>query len=374
TTQADAGEDYSPVLDYTLGSLALQAGDIERAVAQYRTAIERFPNFYRAYQNLGLAYIQDRRFGEALPFLLKALELGGGNGGLYGLIGYSYLSTDRPEAGLDAYRQALLYQPESRDWRLGKLNSLIASGAAAEAARYLDELIKEMPGNADLWMQQANSFLQLQRYEDAIANLEYLRRENLASPPSLALLGDLYLSESLPGLALTAYQAARESGELSTDRELRMVESLVARNALAEADALIGEIKSSVFDELAPGTQTRLLTLEARTALGLEQPDRAFALLQEVVERDPLNGEAQLTLGDFYRERGDLVRAEFAYEAAEKVEAYRLRALTALARLEVAQREYQAALRYLRRAQEIEERDFIARYIRQLEAAVSSAS
>ena len=373
-TTRTAGEEYSAAIDYTLGSLKLQQGDINAAINHYREAIRRFPSFYRAYQNLGLAYIQQQNFAEALPFLLKALEIGGGNGGLYGLIGYSYLSTDRPEAALDAYRNALLYQPGSKDWRLGKLNALIATGDSAAAARFLDELLKEMPDNTDLWMQQANSFLKLERYDDAMANLELLRRGAQASPESLSLLGDLYLNENLPAIAVEAYAEALEADKLSVDRQIRMVEGLINRGALAQADALIQTVKAGLANaSLSPSRQTTLLTLEARAALGLDQRDRAFGLLQEVVALDPLNGEAQLTLGDFYREQDDYARAVFAYEAAEKVDAYRLRALTALARLEVGQRKYAAALVFLKRAQAIEEREYIAAYIRQLEAALASA-
>ena len=324
-------KDVSPALDYFIASLYLQNGLIDPAIPKYLAAIKAFPNFYRAYQNLGLAYVQKGDYSNAVTYLTKALEIGGGNGGLYGLIGYSYLNTDRPETALDAYRNALLFEPDSNDWRLGKLNALVATGDSGDAARYIDELLLDMPENSDLWMKQANSFLALQRYEDAIANLNLLRGEGKASTPALVLLGDLFLNENMANEAVEVYLEVSAKEDLSSDRKINLVRGLLSRAMNEQAETLIEELTSNSIGDLTPDQELDLLTLQARTALALGKAEVAFDVLQDVVKRDPLNGEAQLTLGDFYRTKGDLVRATFAYEAAEKVADYEVKALTAQA-------------------------------------------
>lgn len=367
------GNDTSPALDYFIASLYLQNGEVDVAIPEYIKAIKAFPNFYRAYQNLGLAYIQKSNFTDAITYLTKALEIGGGNGGLFGLIGYSYLNTNRPETALDAYRNALLYEPDSQDWRLGKLNALFASGDAGDAARFIDELLVEMPDNTDLWMKQVNSFLELEDYQSAIANLNILRVEGRASTPSLVLLGDLFLNENLPGKAVEVYMEVSKREDLAPERKISLIRGLLGRGSNEEAERLIAEVTANSEASFTPKQELDLLTLQARTALALGKAEVAFEALQDVVKRDPLNGEAQLALGDFYRDKGDLARSTFAYEAAEKVDRYRVKALTSLARLKVSQRDYAEAIKILRRAQALEERDYIADYIRKLEAALASA-
>ncbi len=365
--QDEEGTPYSAALDYTLGSLYLQDGNISRATQYYLTAIRKFPNFYRAYQNLGLAYVQRSDFESGIEYLVKALEIGGGNGGLFGLIGYSYLSMGYPEIALDAYRNALMYQPDSRDWQFGKLNALVQSNQNEQVIAYINDMLKQRPNEANLWTQQANSFLLLSQYEDAIANLEVLRDMGQATTASLTLLGDLYLNEGMAELAVVAYQDAFKTGTMTLEKVLQLSQSLLARGSVDESGELLSTLSESDLSAASPDEQLDVLTLQARVALAQGNSDEAFAILEEVVDRDPLNGEAQLTLGDFYRERGDIVAAQFAYEAAVKVDEFEWKACIALARLFVSQREYANALEYLKQARSIDDQRFISDYISQLE-------
>ena len=371
--QAAMTAESSAALDYTIGSLLLQEGDRQGALRQYETAIRKFPNFFRAYQNAGLAYVQGGEYAEALTFLTKALEIGGGNGALYGLIGFCYLQLERPSQALDAYRQALIFQPESNDWRLGKLNSLLAVGETQLATAMLDEMIRENPADADLWLMQANVFQRERNLQAALANLEYVDRLGASNAQSLNLLGDLYLGEGLGELAAEAYSDALATGDLSPARALQIVGNLANRGATAEANTFIGQIRTEGL-EMTDAQDLELMNLEARLALETGERDRAAEILGEVVRRDPLNGTALLTLGNYYRETGDLERAEFQFEAASRVPESQVRALTALARLKVTQRNYREAVELLRRAQAIEARPFIAEYIDRLEAAIRAGA
>jgi len=363
--------DSSAALDYTIGSLLLQDGDRAGALRSYETAIRKFPNFFRAYQNAGLAYVQGGEFEEALTYLTKALEIGGGNGAIYGLIGYAYLSTGRPSQALDSYRQALLFQPNSNDWKLGKLNALLETNQNTLAIAMLDEMITERPDLGDLWMMQANAFLGDQRLGDALTNLEYVNRLGQATAPSLMLLGDLYLGEGLTSEAATVYADAMATGELSNNRLLVMAENLANRGAATEADAFLASMDAVAFSEAEELTK---LNLQARLALSQGEQERAAEILEQVIARDPLNGRALLTLGNYYRDQGDLERATFQYEAATRVPDVQLNALTALARLKVSQKQYRQAVELLRRAQAIENRSFVAEYIDRIEAAIRAGA
>ncbi|HBO57478.1 MAG TPA: hypothetical protein DD622_03465, partial [Opitutae bacterium] len=73
----------------------------------------------RAYKNLGLVYVQDGNFKKAIPTISKALELGVVDGRAYGLLAYGYLSEEKYYPAEAAYRQAILIQPDVKDWKIG---------------------------------------------------------------------------------------------------------------------------------------------------------------------------------------------------------------------------------------------------------------
>jgi len=361
---------HSPALDYTLGSLFLESGNSEAAKAQYEKAIERFPTFQRAYQNLGLALVQERGFEEALPYLTKAVELGASGGTIWGLIGFSYLNTGKATQALAAYEQALLFQPESRDWRLGKLNALLEARETVRALALLREMLEEDPENMNLWLQQANAYLGLGEMMEAAASLEWVARRGGGSTQSLLLLGDLYLNEGLFPLALNAYEAVLEGGEADPERMLSTVSNLSARGAGTEATVFLQAVKATFGEALSDKQNLEALNIEAQLALADGRRDEAASLLEKIIGLDPMNGPALITLGDYYRDQGESERAALQYERAAEVEEVEVKALLALGRLHVRERDYRKALHYLNEAQRIQPQSFVADYIHQLEQVV----
>lgn len=373
SVQADPeAEDPSPALHYTLGSLYLQSGDIDTAIRKYKEAVEGFPTFQRAYQNLGLAHVQAGDFDEALPFLTRAVELGATGGTVWGLIGYASLNTGQPTRALTAYDQALVFQPDSKDWRLGKLNALLDADKRDLAIALLRELLRENPSDTDLWLQQANAYLGQGESMEAAINLEWVARKGGGSGQSLLLLGDIYLNEGLTELALNAYEAVLDSGESKPERLLSVVDNLSARGATTQARGFLERLDTAIGEELSEELSLRKLNLEAQLALADGEPDAAAATLEEIIRRDPLNGSALVSLGDYYRDNGEWEQAVLQYERALEVESVRIRALHALARLHVARKQFKEALRYLEEAQRVEPREYVADYIGQLRQVVRS--
>ncbi len=364
--------DSSAALDFTLGSFLLQQQKTAEAIALYETAIRKFPNFFRAYQNLGLALIQTGRHKEAIVPLTQALEIGAGNGGLFGLLGYAFLNTGRPSEALDAYREALIRQPDSRDWQMGKLNALIALQAHPEVVGMIDGLLQGDMDDTGLWLMQANALLGLSRPLEAAANLEVVHGKQAATAATQALLGDIYLNGGLPDLALEPYLAALRSGSLTAVRALRIGEALGSRAAPEAATTFLTFLDRSDRSGWSPAEEVALLNLRARAALAAGDGVGAASLLEEVVRRDPMNGPALITLGDHYLASGRKAEAEFSYGNAARVEASRVRAWHALARMKVEQGDYRAALTFLEDAQKLEPRAFVADYIDRLRQVMRS--
>ncbi|MDQ8187783.1 tetratricopeptide repeat protein [Pelagicoccus sp. SDUM812002] len=367
--EAGLTADSSAALDYTIGSLYLQQGETDKAIETYRGAIKKFPNFFRAYQNIGFALVQQAKYDEAKPMLIEAIEIGGGNGTLFGLLGYCFLNTGDTSLSLDAYRQALLFQPDSSDWLLGKLNSLLDLQMNEEAIGMLSDLIAKRPSEANFWMMQANAYMGARDFEKALANLELVSRMGAASPASLALLGDIFLNEGLADLAVERYTDAIKSGDLPAQKLLTAAEGLAQRGSIQQSLDLVSRIESGYSSKLSPKDELALLNLKASGALAQGDSAAASKILEEIVSKDPLNGKALLLLGDLYKSKDDTENAMIQYERASKVKGFEAKALISLARLEVALKDYSSAITNLRRANALEPKAYLEDYISRLEAA-----
>lgn len=203
-----ATPESSAVFDFLLGQMYLQSGKYDRAIVEYEKAIRKFPEFMRAYKNMGLAHIQLDHCDKARPYILKVMEMGGADGLSYGFLAHCYLQDEKYATALNAYKMARLFQPDNRDWKAGEAQASLMAGKYDDAIMLLDELIMDAPEEARYWMMQANGFMALEDRGRATANLEVVKRMNKATARSLLLLGNLYIAENMSKLAYPAYKAA----------------------------------------------------------------------------------------------------------------------------------------------------------------------
>lgn len=372
--EAAVKPDASALFDYTLGTIWFQRGDLTNALRHYETALAKFPDFLRAQRNLALTLVRAGRWAEAIPALTRTLALGGADGRIYALLAFAQLREGRPLAAAAAYQQALLFEPDNLEYQLGLVQCQVASGQHAAALALLDELLARHPEREALWTLQANLYVQQNQLDRAIVNLEILRKLGRAAPAQLSLLGDLYLAEAVPDLALSAYlEAARLDGGTNLTRALRAADLLAGRGAWAEAQTLLDRVRELAAGDLPREEELKRLRLEARVALGRGEGARAIQTLERLLEVNPLDGEALLLAGDYYRQAGDPDRAALRYDAAAKVAGFEATALVKLAQLHVEARRYTQAVELLRRAQKLQPRDNVQRYLEQVEQVAARA-
>ena len=56
--------------DYILGTIYLQEGEFDKAIATYEQAVKKFPEYLRAYKNLGIAYSQSGNSEKAIRIVV----------------------------------------------------------------------------------------------------------------------------------------------------------------------------------------------------------------------------------------------------------------------------------------------------------------
>ena len=359
----------SAVFDFTLGNLYFQQDDTETAVRHYQAALAKFPSFRRAHKNLRLIQVPSGRFVEAIQSLSRVIELGGGDGLAYGLLGYAYGATQQDTSAESAYRNAMLLQRDVVDWKLGLTQSLFRQQKYEEAATLCGELLARFPDRADYWLLQANAFIGLKQPLRAAENFEMVQRMGKATVRSQQTLGDIYVNEGLWDLAARAYgMALAIDPRQPSSGPMRWVEILAQRGAMPQAGELLARVKGNYDGQLDDAERAKLLKLQARLAVAGDGGSAdSVGILEEIVALDPLDGEALILLGQHYAGIDEPEQAIFYYERAASLEDYEADAKTRQAQLLVGQSRYAEAVPLLKRAQEIEPRDDVARYLEQVE-------
>ena len=359
---------------FLIGTLYLTAQQNDAAKEYYNKALEKYPNYRRAHKNLALVYLQDQELDKALKHLSRTIELGEKDGRQYGLLGYIYLSEGNYFAAENAYRDAILQEPDVVDWKLGLVQALLGMGKFVDANALIEGLIAEDPNNATFWLLQVNAYLGMDKPDRAIANLEMLRRMQQLKPASLKLLADIYMNEQMRGLALARYNdlMAVDSDVRYLPTMINIGELLVYTQDYERAKQLLSKIESS-YAGADQDEEIDILNLRAKVARATGDEALAQDTLEEIINKDPLNGDALIEMAGIKQSKGNFEEAVFLYEQAAKIEDYEYKALVAHAQLLVKEREYKDAIPLLQRALTIKEDPRISRFLDEVKRAARNA-
>ncbi len=366
--ERERGRDANALFDFTLANIYFQQGKLDGAADAYTVAVEKYPKFRRAWKNLGLIHVRKNEYAEALPALTRVVELGGGDALTYGLLGFAYASEGNDLSAESAYRMAILLDPDTLDWKMGLARSLFKQERYGEAVALCDSLIGEQPESADLWLLQANAYIGLEKPLKAAENYEFVDELGQSTAESLMMLGDIYVNEELFRVAVDSYMRAMEKDPLRTvERAMRAARVMTAQSAYGETKRLVEYIESTYGEELDVVMRKDILKLRARLAVAEGAGEEEARILEQIVELDPLDGEALILLGQHAGRHGDEEKAVFYYERAAHIEKFEADAKIRHAQLLVKQGKYAEALPLLRRAQQVKPRDDVQKYLEQVE-------
>lgn len=361
-------ESASAVFDFTLANIHFQRDQLEKAGELYEVAVGKFPKFRRAWRNLAMVRVRQNDFKGAIQPLTQVIELGGGDGLLYGLLGYAHASNENELSAETAYRMAVLLDPMTPDWRLGLARSFFKQRRFADAVALLDLMLAAEPDRTDLWLLQSNAYLGLGQPMRASQNLELVDRLGRSTAESLNLLADIYVNQELFDLAVETYVRAMALDPAgSPERAMRAAKVIASRGATAETRKLVEAVRATFGDRMSESDRKDILRMLARVAVAEGAGDEEARMLREIVELDPLDGDALILLGQHHGRTGDLEQAIFYFERAAALDAFEADAKVRHAQLLVRERRYDEAMRLLRRAQAIRPRDNVQSYLEEVE-------
>ncbi|MBK1834154.1 tetratricopeptide repeat protein [Roseibacillus ishigakijimensis] len=365
----------SPAVQFNLANVLSENGRLEEAIVYYRKAIKELPSFRRAHQNLAYALFREGEVDEAYDHLLETVRLGGGDGSVHGLLGHCFQQKGQPEAALLSFRQALVTQPETTEWKIGVAHSLQQLNRSAEALAHYESLEEK----SDLvHLQIALLHNELGQPGKALAKLEVLRRKEALDADYEILLGTLLLNHGNPlqgasvlkdvigAASFTNHPAALNAVRFSLESGHR---------------ALAGELHELVkTDELSPAQSTTHRRLQAQLLLAqageggedaASQKEEGLALLRELVTANPTDSHSLLLLGQQQVEAGENRAALLTFEQAIHAEgSHSPQAMLAKVQTHVALQEHEQAIPVLKDYLAINDDPSVRDYLSALENIV----
>jgi tetratricopeptide (TPR) repeat protein len=361
-------EQPSPAFEFILGNAYYAAAQYDKSEQNYRSAVTRYPTFLRAWVNLGILYYSTTRFADAVPCFSKAVELGDRDSTTFGLLGYCLQRNGDLVSAEMAYMQALGGDPANVDWKEGLLEICIGGKQFTRGESLVKNLIKERPTDTRYWLTYANILLSEDRKVDATVVLETAVNMGITSTDELTLLGDLYADQNLIPEAGAVYaKVLATAPEIGQEKLLRYADILIVAKRLPEAE--------SVLDKFGPDdTRISVLQMKADLLAAEKKWTEERAVIDKILQAEPLNGRALISLGRAYDEQDDLPRATLAFEAAYGVKDSMYVASLELANIELKNKHYAKSAEYLEKALTIQKTDAVEDFLVRVRSLVTKES
>lgn len=369
-TQLRANEtaETSAAIEFAEAVYWADATQTDEAQNALRRALAKYPRFHRARMNLAKLLMEQEDYAAASLQLRALLSADAPDRAeAWRLLAYALREQQLLPAAETAYREAMAFYPEDRALRLGLLSCLIEQERYAEAVPWARQELAVEPDRREFWGLLANAELAADQRDRALRLLECAHRLGAADPAMLAVLGDLYLDQELPEPALACYREAALLDHAPVSRLLAGFEALVLSRNLTEASRL-DEVLSQRQDQYTPGQRLRYRTLRAALAAATGRTEDAIGTYRQVLDEDPIQGEALLALGDLLLARNPDEARELFLRAA-RLDRYQTQAWTALARLAVEQGDMAAAANWVQQALARKADPALERYLAQIRAA-----
>jgi tetratricopeptide (TPR) repeat protein len=360
----------SPAFDFALANVYFNAGRAPEAEVHYRDAVTKFPEFLRAWVNLGILYYQGNQFDKAIDCFSRANNLGAPDAEVLGMMAYCLRQKGNPIAAEAAYMQALTLDPKKADWTEGLVSLYLENEDWPRAEKMLRYLLDLKPGETRNWKLTAWVLRNEGKTTDAMACLDVARARGVLDAEGRLQLGDLRRELGLTHEAVEDYLAAAAAGEKpGYQRLLNFVSVLIIDGRSGEAEKILSGMPADLPDEIA----LRRGCVAARLHLARENPRKALEALNAVEKFAPLDGELQLLLGEAYEGLNQPDRAQVAYETSSRQDAFRRQALLMLANLALRRGDCEESIRLIRETLAIQDDPRIREYLLQLQTSSGGA-
>jgi tetratricopeptide (TPR) repeat protein len=221
---------------------AHRSGDLERALAAYRDALNLAPEYGPALNLLGAGLLQQGRPAEAVSFLERATRRQRGDANVLGNLAQAYIGLGRYREAADTFRKAARIAPAVPQFQIGVAASLALAGKLGEAEALLTRLSTRFPDAVLLWVNLGHLFRDTRRYDRA---LEAYRKALVLEPTLVEArvsLGSVLHSLSRFDEARAEYEACIHAAPDDLLARFNLASLHMARGRYADAERMCREL------------------------------------------------------------------------------------------------------------------------------------
>jgi Flp pilus assembly protein TadD len=283
-----------------IGAIALQSGDVARAMDLFAEATRIAPRDAQSMLNLGVGYQATGKAAEAELCFRRALELDETLPSAHGNLASLLAAKGDTDAAVDHLERAVDLAPEAAEFRYNLGNMRLHAGDSPGAVQHYEEALALDPDHIPA---RNNLALVLKLSGDLQAAVHHLTEARMREPGHPEV--QINLADALSQLDRheEAIALARNAAALAPGSALvRSGYGVVLMNAGQLDDAMVefgAAVKANPKDPTAPLHMTTLLRRQGRLEAALIAAERAAALTQEPGIIHLLKGEILLALERF---------------------------------------------------------------------------
>ena len=351
----------SPALLQVKGQIQLSLNKDDNAEKSFLAAIAKLPDFIRAHKSLAVIYIKQQNYQAARKHLVKTITLGEGDAQLYGYLAYINLQLSTPWSAIAGYQQALLLEPENKQWQQGLLYSLITAKDNHAANAMINEMLQKTPNDARLWLQRSRISLDDNTPLEALTSMEMAIRLGNKDPDNLIATAQLHLNHGsvsraadLMGQLLTQWQRKPSNNRGKKREHFEAIESiigwLVYEKHWVDAKKLLKH--SNKYAKNLTQLQRSQLKLHHANIPG-KSKRQVTKLYEAAIALAPTNGRALIALAEHYQQYKNYTQAQLLFVRAATLRDFAERAYVGHAQVYIELKNYLQAATMLRKALKI---------------------
>ena len=297
-----------------LGSVLVQQGQVDEAIAHFKRALEARPDYVGAYNNLGNALLQKGQVDEAMEQFQKALAFQPDDAMVHNSLGTALLQKGRVDEAIVHYQKALEIIPDSAEACCGLGNALLQKGRVDEAMEQFQKAIRLQPDLATAHYDLGNLLLQKGRVDEAITCYQKALKIKPGYAEAHYNLGNAFLQERSVDEAIQQYQSALEIKPDYAEAHINLGAALFQKGRLDDAaEQLQRAINLQPDSARAHYNLSQILLSQGRL-------DEAMAHLQKALEIRPDYAKAHATFGVALFQKGQVDEAIARFQKALEIQ------------------------------------------------------
>ena len=154
------------------GLIQFSKGNIDTAIKAYKTALNLNPGYGLSHHNLGKTYLTLKRYDDAMPHLLEAVELSENNARVFNDLGFGYFRTGKIDQAIDACRKALSIEPNLDEAHYTLALALSRKERFSQAIVHYQQAVDLGFRGPDVYYNLALALSWTQSYDEAIENYQ----------------------------------------------------------------------------------------------------------------------------------------------------------------------------------------------------------